>query len=483
MSRYRFPPDEMRRLIARAIPEELAISAQAPEPRLSFFPSIHARALQPGTQIVEGIRGAGKSFWWAALQSEIHRQRIKTFLPRAQLDTVVKVGPGFGEKPDPVNYPSPRILSKLLETHESREIWRAIIAWQVLEPSGERPAIDNWSERLAWFEKDPEWLEVRLTNIDQELDHQGHSHLILFDALDRTAHEWPAMRQLLKGLLQILLEFRSYRAIRPKAFVRPDMLEDPTITAFPDASKVLNNKVDLFWPRRSLYNLLWQILGNELESGEVFRRGSRYDWPLEDGVYRVPDFLAADENLQRTLFHAITGPWMGRDQRRGFPFTWLPNHLADAKRQTSPRSFLTALRNAAEEPARSGWEYALHFEDIKRGVQEASKIRVTEMQEDYPWVKTLMDTLQEVVVPCEFQEIETRWKNSSIPQNLTRNIETGETHLPPQHLEDGTDGIRIDMENLGIFDPMPDGRINIPDVYRIGFGLRRKGGVKRLRKE
>jgi hypothetical protein len=30
---------------------------------------------------------------------------------------------------------------------------------------------------------------------------------------------------------------------------------------------------------------------------------------------------------------------------------------------------------------------------------------------------------------------------------------------------------------------MDDGRINLPDVYRVGYGLGRRGGVKAIRKQ
>lgn len=35
-----------------------------------------------------------------------------------------------------------------------------------------------------------------------------------------------------------------------------------------------------------------------------------------------------------------------------------------------------------------------------------------------------------------------------------------------------------DLERLGIFEKMKDSRINMPDLYRVGFGLGRRGGVK-----
>ncbi len=70
------------------------------------------------------------------------------------------------------------------------------------------------------------------------------------------------MYTIVRGLLQVLLEFRSYKRIRPKAFLRADQLEDSSVAAFPDSSKVLSQKVELSWPRNELYGLLWQHLAN-----------------------------------------------------------------------------------------------------------------------------------------------------------------------------------------------------------------------------
>jgi hypothetical protein len=34
------------------------------------------------------------------------------------------------------------------------------------------------------------------------------------------------------------------------------------------------------------------------------------------------------------------------------------------------------------------------------------------------------------------------------------------------------------LEQLGLINFMRDGRVNMPDLYRVGFRLGRKGGVK-----
>lgn len=206
------------------------------------------------------------------------------------------------------------------------------------------------------------------------------------------------------------------------------MLDDPNVTSFPDASKITANRAELRWSRTDLYGLLYQRLGNAPESGAAFRQRCREmrsgDWIDAGAIWRLPAALSEDDGLQRVVFHEVAGDWMGTDRRRGFPYTWLPNHLADAADQVSPRSLLAAVRKAAEESAAHGDKHSLHCEAIKRGVQEASRIRVAELKDDFPWVPALMEPLSGLVI---------------------------------------------------------DGRVNMPDVYRVGFGLGRKGGVKPIR--
>lgn len=485
---YHFPAIPLRQLIKQAIPGKLDISGQHEvDTKNLYVPTTHHRALNPDTMLVVGIRGAGKSFWWAALQSAAHRKIVREYLPRLPLTDQTRVSPGFGEQSSPENYPGkPTIHDLLRQNYQPQDIWRAIVIWHVVGDTQPKP--DDWKTRIGQIKEHPELFERTLYAQDQILTNEGKQHLILFDALERTTDDWLTMRHLLKGLLQVLLEFRSYRAIRPKAFVRPDMLEDAAVTNFPDASKVINNKVDLIWPPVELYSLLWQYLGNG-EMGEVFRDGCQtgfqQTWRQVNPVWLIPQLMRTDEPLQRRIFHALAGQWMGNDQRRGFPYTWLPNHLGDARRQASPRSFLAALRQAAEESADRyhNHHFALHYEAIKRGVQEASRIRVREMNDDYPWVEDLMKPLAGLSVPCLSEQITERWTKKNTLSALQKKDNQQTVKLPPQHLDEGPIGVCKDLEELGLFQKMNDDRINLPDVYRVGYGLKRRGGVKAIRKQ
>ena len=484
MSNYRFP-SAIRQLLQYALPQETSSFGSTPELKYTYLPASHAKALHPDSMLVVGIRGVGKSFWWSALQKEDHRSLVGRNLPKAGISKETIVSQGFGEKPSPDDYPGKDTVADLIRNFEARQLWRTIILLHLIKQGGKSSPFSKqrrWEDRIAWVQGHPEEVERLFYEVDTGLDQSGAYHLILFDALDRTADDWKSMYTLVRGLLQVLLEFRSYNRIRPKAFVRPDQLEDSSVAAFPDASKVRSQEVKLIWPRNELYGLLWQHLANETGNGHLFRDGCNQgfgiEWRQQDQVWTVPEKLRTDEDKQRDVFHAMTGPWMGRDRRRGFPYTWLPNHLGDARRQVSPRSFLAALRHAASDSSKRDYEYALHYESIKRGVQEASKIRVHEMQEDYPWVEKLMKPLSGLSVPCSFDEISGRWEKEKILERLRQEMQTANVKLPPAHIDLGASDVRRDLEELGVFERMTDGRVNLPDVYRVGYGIGRRGGVK-----
>ena len=197
-------------------------------------------------------------------------------------------------------------------------------------------------------------------------------------------------------------------------------------------------------------------------------------------VWQVPRPLLFEDRVQRSAFHNMAGEWMGRDRRRGFPYTWIPNHLGDTKGQVSPRSFIAALKSAAEDTQSQYPDHAcaLHYESIRRGVQAASTIRVKELREDYPWVDHLLVSLQGMVVPCSFSDIAERWAETDALNGLRQKVAEEGVKLPPSHIDDGPSGVRLDLETLRVFLHMFDGRVNIPDVFRVGYGLGRRGGVR-----
>lgn len=474
---------EARNAIQRSLPGIESNDIDDERLPFSYVPPSHARAIAPEATLVEGMRGAGKSFWWNALRNDKFRNFIVSAFPEANWNSNITLGQGYGENFSSNLFPDKDTIKKISLTHDGRDIWRAVIAVNI-QFSNPFPISGNWEERIDWVGKHPEEYRNLIINIDKKNRESNKSNMILFDALDRLASDWITLRPLARSLFQLALDLRDYRSIKLKLFVRPDMIEDRQIFEFPDASKLKSQRVSLKWNKADLYALFFVCLANDSQYGQEFRNfveeKYRLKWERELNLkaWILPKDLRGDEAKQRDLFHDITGPAMASGStgnKKGIPYTWLPNHLADLRGQVSPRSFLRALREAARYDDSGGWDFPIHFNGLKQGVQEASKIRVDETAEDYPWVKDVMEQLKGLTVPCQTDVFINRWQERNTINELKNKPPD---KLPPSYLDEGERGLLKDLKELGFIDLQSGDRIQMPDVYRIAFGLGRKGGVK-----
>ncbi|MBI3156061.1 MAG: hypothetical protein HYZ20_11700 [Burkholderiales bacterium] len=487
---------ELRWALRDALPEVDHAGAEPDrDPAFTYVPPSHAKALDPDSSVVEGIRGAGKSFWWAHLSSEPHRQFIAAAFPEIRFDGKVRVVQAFGAQQSSGDAPSQDVLASLMaQGLGPRAIWRAVVAHKI-GLNAPFPSQARWIERVRWVSENAEDFDQLLQAADSQLERDRSTLVILFDALDRLGDDWPTIRPLARELLRLALDLRATRRIRMKVFVRPDMLRDSEITGFPDSSKLLARRASLMWRRVDLFALLFQCLGNASRGGSLFRETAQritgQPWGVSGDAWLLPAALRADESAQEATFVELAGKAMASGPsgyKRGKPYTWLVNHLQDGLDQVSPRSFFAALRKAADETPEE-YALALSYKEIQSGVQAASQIRVQEVtREDYPWVDLVMQPLKgKLTVPCLVRDIDRLWRESKTLVSLRDLLKTpapGSIHavkLPPQHLDQGTDGVLADLEELGLVKRMDDQRIQMPDVYRIAFGLGRKGGVKPLK--
>lgn len=457
-------------------------------PAFTYVPPSHAKALDPDVSLVEGIRGAGKSFWWAQLASERHRPVIVKAFPEIRFGDGVKVVKAFGAQVSSHDAPSQDVLARLAEKYPAKSIWKAVLAHKAGFSEG-FPTDSEWPPRVAWVVENPEAFDQMLFRVDREYDNRGDTLVVLFDALDRLAENWQRIRPLAKGLLQVALELRSTRRIRFKLFMRPDMLQDKEIMQFPDASKLLARKAALVWRRVDLYALLFQCLANSPVAGAEFRvlcaDELGCEWRQIKEFWQLPPALRADEKEQEKVFSRLAGTAMASGPsgyKRGKPYTWLVNHLQDGLDQVSPRSFCAALSHAAES-TREDASLVLDYKAIQAGVREASKIRVDELiTEDYPWVDTVMQPLRgNLTVPCSAEDIRNLWDRSRTLAGLESSLKesSADVKLPPPSLE--PDAVLNSLQALGLLTRIDRDRIQMPDVYRIAFGLGRRGGVKPLK--
>jgi len=464
-----------------------------------------AKALDYKTSVVRGGRGSGKSFWWAALQSEDHRRWIANALgPKLSRAENLTVIPGFGISMSE-SYPSPRLLENLAKEHLAHleDIWTTVLLKQAL-PKELSPyeEMTNWSARVTWTATNVERVEGLMRKLEQ-LTTSANAHLLIaFDGLDRLAGTWTDIRPLARSILRFALHLQSSSRIRAKVFLRPDMFDDSQIVAFPDASKLLDGHASLNWTPVELYSLFFQRLANaDVElAAQAFREGAEAilsnggypsaKWNNKGGVWDLPAPIKTEAKAQRELFHALTGEAMSHNQssvKRGYPYTWLPNHLADSHGELSPRSFLAALREAADVTPPSTTSRPLYFTGIQQGVSAASATRVGEIKEDYPWLNSVMGVLSNRInVPCDQSELFALWKEeevlSAIAQSGGNDSDEFSAKLGPADLtQNKTEDLFENLVRLGIFSRQAKERVQMPDVYRVAFGIGRRGGIPPIR--
>jgi hypothetical protein len=476
-------PLEYRQLISAALPASTDADTVDPKPRTLFTPDRHRQALDLDATVVRGARGAGKTVWFKALQNSSLRALAANDYQLERLKSVEPLA-GYGTELRPDTYPGPGTLRQLLSDHtDPYDIWISVLL-TALRVS-EIHQLSSWAERARWLHSNPSFSDQALAEADHQAANEGATKLILFDALDRLHTSRREANQLTEGILRLALELRTRtKNLRAKVFIRPDMYDSLRLT-FADASKLTANAASLTWQSTNLYGLFFYQLGNAASAHAVKFRTGTGDWRFaEDERYVPPQSLTGDEGTQKQLFASIAGPWMGRDHRKGITYTWLPNHLMDGIGQTSPRSFLRALTRANDETSNmfAAYEYALHYDGIRRGVQAASSTRVAEVAEDLPWVRVTMRPLVGRQVPIDREAVIEAWQEDDLTTRLRQDSETTDdsaVRTGPRNAEDHNELIN-ELIEIGIITQRLNGKLDLPDVYRIGFDLGRKGGVPRI---
>jgi hypothetical protein len=471
--------NEIRQAIIHSIPPEPFNAGEPPPPEQMYLPLAHKKCLELYCNPVVGSRGVGKSTWTSALADDKLRSILGMNIPELNRTTV---SVGFSAAP-PRSHPSRQVIADIIKAgYSASEMWQAVIIRNIRNDVD--VPVSQWMESVKWVRENQEEWAKRILSKNDELKQNNMHTLIVFDALDRTGDTWEGMDDIVRALLSLVIDLKGYSNIHTKVFLREDQYSR-NIKDFPDASKLRSTETKLNWSLRDLNGLLWQLLCNCPENGgEIFRTIYQEVVGAEakfNGTYfELSNQVKNDEDIQKALFIKLAGPWMGAGEKRGKTYTWVVSHLADGNMEASPRSFLMAIRHAAEDSIDKESKYPLYFRSIYTGVQEASRIRVGEINEDYPWVTPLCGLLSGTNVPLSFADIENIWRDKypNGPKDLEPEFQD---RLSSQIIEKGWQGIKEELVRIGVFRPMLDGRINMPDLYRVGFGLGRKGGVKPLR--
>lgn len=257
--------------------------------------------------------------------------------------------------------------------------------------------------------------------------------------------------------------------------MRTDQSKDESLFRFADASKIRSDAVSLVWRRGELFGLLFNLLIKDAKVRTALLRLAGYD-----SATNMDDDLLRDEDLQEQFFYRLAGEFMGAGPKRGRTYNWLYDHLADTFGETSPRSFITALQRAASaspEPR----DKVIDYNGIRAGVQDASRVRVTQLKEDYDWIEEVLRALDGLEVPCDPSAFTRRWVERATVENL-RTAARSETSRLPLELVTGSNRPEEELlralANIGVVEFRTVNRINMPDIFRVEAGIKRRGGVR-----
>jgi hypothetical protein len=477
---------DYRDLLVAALPP--AQDADTVEPTLSnlFTPDSHRLALHVDTTVVRGGRGVGKTFWCRSLLDDQLRN-IAAEEYRIERLRNLKVSPGYSAMLNPSLYPGAGELASLVDQGvRPYDLWNAVLLVALGQP--ELRGNMSWKERIDWVQDNSGERDWTIAEADRLAQLGNITHLVLFDALEHLHRDRAQADQLVSGILKLALEMRlSTKNIRCKIFIRPDMF-DGALLHFPDASKLTSNSASLQWTTANLYGLFFHYLGNHEGDNATAFRTSTGEWSEHAGRHLLPATLLGDEQVQASVFSDMAGPYMGANFRKGITYTWLPNHLMDGVEQVSPRSFLNALSMAVDETRGkyASHAYAIYHEGIRKGVQSASQTRVNEIREDMPWVRTVIEPLKGQQVPMEEDLVLHLWGKVELTSTLHKESARAnsggsgvEVRTGPRYMDDY---LRLidELISLGVMRRRKDGRIDLPDVYRIAFSIGRKGGVPKV---
>ena len=402
---------------------------------------------------------------------------------------------GFSDAEMQADHPSrSEIASIAAAGFAAEDLWRAVLLqFAPVGFEGKPNEQISWKEQVEWVAADPARRNAHFRTIDQELQKQGKTYVLVFDALDVIADNWGGIRAQLEGLIRLALSVRALQAVRIKLFIRPDMADDRRLWEVGDASKLRHREVFLTWKRRDLYGLLWTLLANVEEDGKDAGKSFRDScvklfqakFDSQKGSWRPPGNFVEDEDIQQQIFRALAGDYMGAGPTKGDTYKWVTNHLSDAAGFAAPRSFLLAMKKGVVETKSK--ETVLDKIGIESGARTASKVRVEELSEDYRWMNTVLKDMEGLVVPLTEQELTSRWKQKttlSTIRSLAESEQRDRRFIPPGEVlnassdADAHAQLVQQLVRLKIFFLLHDGRINMPDLFRLQANVKRKGGMK-----
>jgi hypothetical protein len=444
----------------------------------------HLRLLDPDVVLVVGPRGSGKTEIARVLTDAALYDAVKLHAPAVRLPVGssqwLRLYPAGSKSFEGVGLRHfMRAVGEATET--LRELW---FAYLVRALSGH---LDEQSQADVAPLLKPEPADVEaihrafralgtksvvvLDRLDEQLEQTGHYLFATYDELDTLGNgDWKLVEGGVRGLVALWAAYaRRWRRTRAKPFLRTDPYDRHAKAGGADLAKLAAGRVELVWSDRDLYGLLLKRLANVDDALTNYVQAVKgVSWSNDPSLGLIPKLRTSQD--ARPVMERMVGVYMGANQKKGLVYRWLLDHVRDGLGRGYPRPFVRLIEEGARQELKNFGSLKaprlLEPPSLRRALDRVSDDHVVQSKDEWPWLEALKERLRgNPLVPYTEKE--------SI--KLLEGLDANAPALPPF---EGRELLDYLLE-LGIFRRRPDGRLDAPDLYLAGLGLRRKGGVRK----
>ena len=454
-----------------------------------FYPiKQHLRAFDPDVMLVVGERGTGKSALFNAVFRNGLLSALAPFTPELRLpyrDTdLIKLIPGY---PIGVQFPDARGLKNALKTPDQAvELWFAYLIrvlkdeisgfskLKLLDLPGGAP--DQVLDAFVNSGNEP---LLALDRLDQELQEADKWLFVGYDELDTLGgFDWEAMAKAIQGLVAFWSSYaRRWQRLRAKIFLRTDLFRRHAGIGGADLAKLAANRVELGWSDQNLFSMLIKRIANTDEQLFEYCKGARVPFSKEPHKTfgHIPNLKNAEDAIP--FIERTVGQYMGANANKGQSFNWILDHLRDGHKCATPRALVRLFEQAAQKERgnpRATPPKLLHPTSLRQALEDVSADHVIQaIHNEWPWLHGVRERIaKDRLAPWNRRELQ-----ELLDQDWDKSWGQGAKHIGPPAQ---TARELIDyLVELGVFRERTSDRIDVPDIYLFGLGLRRKGGVKR----
>jgi hypothetical protein len=453
-----------------------------------FYPvRQHLHALDPDVVLVLGERGTGKTTLFKAvfankLLPDLGAFGLNLRLPYRETDQI-KLVPGHPIGP---GFPDARGLKQVLTSPErAMELWFAYLVRVLKEEIGSPGALkfldlpggapDQVLDAFVASGNEP---LLALDRLDQALQDADQWLFVGYDELDTLGgFDWDAMAKATQGLVAFWSTYaRRWQRLRAKIFLRTDLFRRHAGLGGADLAKLAANRVELSWNDLDLFSMLIKRIANTDDRLLDYCKRSRVPFAKEPHPTfgYIPNLKIAED--ARPFIERVAGQYMGANRTKGQSFTWVLDHLRDSHKCATPRSLVRLFEQAAQKERgnpRAAPPALIHPTSLRQALEDVSAEHIKQAENEWPWLSGVKDRIgANRLAPWNRRDLE-----KLLGQDWDKSWGQGNQPVAPP-VQNARELIDYLVE-LGVFRERPNDRIDVPDIYIFGLGLRRKGGVKR----